>query len=264
MSQSRAQGEPSAVLVPGSLCTGEAVADLSSLLSDAIGRSVHVRPARGGTLAEAAASVLGATGRSVLVGHSFGGTVSLAAARLHPARVAALVLVATNPRPPRPEQLRGWAQQELVAHRYGPEAVADHLAPLLARRGPDGGIDGGDDGDGEGGRRRALLRRMAREVGTESFLEQLGVQRERVDERPGLRGFAGPLLAVSATHDRLVTESALVEIARTAPRGRHARLDAGHMLPLDAPEELAALVAHWWRHEVRPMLSPPRPPRSTP
>ena len=193
--------------------------------------------------ADAVARLLDELGaeRVVAAGHSFGAGVALALAQLHPDRVSRLVLVC----PVTPEDRLGLADRLLASRRVGAAAARAGFAAA-----------------GWGLARTEVQRRIARVLpgldserlpdiarlwlhGTvwKSFYRE---QRALFDELPafraGLARLAVPTTVVIATHDRITDPDAgrafaaavgaqLVEVPR-----------AGHMLPMQAPDEVAAAI----------------------
>lgn len=235
-------GETTIVFLPGMQCTTATFADLVAHLRR---RRPEFDPARmviapitAATLADAARAVADLGQRLLLVGHSLGGTVAMATARLHPDRVAAMALLCTNPKAPRPDQRQGWHRQGLRA-REDADAAIDELLPALV------GSGRGADADAQLAI-ASTTRAMMVETGTENLLRQLSIQQDRIDERPALRSFRGPVLAVAAHGDHLVPVDSIRTIADTAPYGElHVVDDAGHMLPLEQPHLIAEHLDRW-------------------
>lgn len=191
----------------------------------------------GRDLAEAVDGVLALVREpAVLVGHSLGGTVAMAASRTSPEAVAGLAAICSNPRAPSEEQRAYWrAAAELARSRGAAEVLERALPGLLGSREP-------SEPDAQAA---GLCREMAEQVGA-GLLAQLDLQQSRVDERPALRSFRGPVLAIAAEDDRVVPGSWVRELAESAPLGEFASIPgAPHMAPLTHPRELAALLQGW-------------------
>lgn len=234
------------VVVTGTQCTAGSVRQFLDHLGRR-GLPAVVHQPFGRTVDQAARHLVTTTdntdGPVIVVGHSLGGTVALAAARLAPGAFAGLVIVATNPAAPRDDQLRTWDRHERLARTQGPAAVAREMIPALF---------GPDNGSPEWRRRAALAQDMATETGLPTFLDQLAIQRSRMDEVPPLGRLSVPLLVVHGACDRLVSLADAVTARRTAPRSQLRILPCGHMVPLEQPVELADVVADWTASLRRP------------
>lgn len=171
---------------------------------------------------------------AVLVGHSMGGMTIQAFAARHPAvlaeRVRGVVLVATS------------------AHNGRlrvPPAVADRVfgeraSARLAARDPSG-------------IRRAVGREAHRShvqathdaIVATSAAARAGflVAMTRMDLRPSLASIAIPTRIVVGTHDRLTPLARARVLTSAIPGAQLQELDGyGHMLPLEAPSEVAATI----------------------
>lgn len=216
---------PPVVLVPGMLCT----ADLWRHQLDAL-PGAEVVELGGDSVDAAARRVLSVPHeRFVLVGLSLGGIVAMTAAlAAAPERIAGLGLVSTSARPPRPDQRAGW--DATAARADDPAGCAEDLWPALVhpRRRDDAGL-----------RERVL--QMARDTGRAGLLDQLAVQRSRVDLRPQLPALRCPVVVVSGDGDGLAPPDAHAEIAALVPGATLVTVPgAGHLQPLEAPAEVTA------------------------
>lgn len=173
---------------------------------------------------------------AVLVGLSLGGIAALAAAVAAPERVAALVLLSTSARPPRPDQLQGWDHLEARTRAGHPVTeTARELVPALVHphRCHDAALV-------------TTLVDMAADVGPATLLRQLDVQRSRRDLRPDLGLVACPTLVVAAEHDALVPDEVHREVC-AGVRGAQLALvpGSGHLPTLERPAHVRDLVATW-------------------
>lgn len=93
--------------------------------------------------------------------------------------------------------------------------------------------------------RTQLCREMASKIG-HGLIDQLDLQIARTDERPALSTFPGPVLALAAQDDHLVSVSVAAEIAQAAPVGEFVLLRrAAHMAPLTSSPIVASAIASW-------------------
>ena len=172
-------------------------------------------------------------GPAVVAGHSWGAGVALAMARRHPEKVRALALVA----PVTPEDQPGRIDAVLAGRRAGPliarasflgAAAALALPPLRRRIEPL--VPGADPS------RWPELTRSWRTFWVE--------QRALFDDLPDLRGsIDAPATVMVGTRDHVIDPAA----ARRYASAIGARLvdvaDAGHLLPMQRPAEVARAIA---------------------
>lgn len=229
---------PAIVLVPGMQCTERMFVPMIEALRRAVPEiPLYVRPVRQQDLRSAAAEALeGFEQPVILVGHSLGGTVAMAAARMFPEAAAGLVLLCSNPRPPRIDQISYWTglQEEVAAGSSG--RTIERIVSQLVH---------GEESETSSVHWATICREMADETGEQAFLAQLGIQLARIDERPGLGRFVGPVLAIAAGNDALVN----MEDAKEAFAAAHGQFEvvpgASHMAPLTHPGIIAAILAEW-------------------
>ncbi|GGM04979.1 aldolase/citrate lyase family protein [Nakamurella endophytica] len=184
------------------------------------------------SVAGMAESVLAAAPpRFSLAGHSLGGVVALEVARRAPDRVRALVLVNASGRAATDDQRAAW--RGLLDRLDGgdfdgvvDDLVRDNLGPAA--------------GDPD------LVRRCvegARRVGPAGLRRQLAAQATRPDSLPLLPGMALPVLVVGGADDDVCPPDRQRELADGIPGARLVVLPgAGHHLPGQAPDELAAAI----------------------
>lgn len=170
--------------------------------------------------------------RFALAGLSLGGIVAMALIRAAPERVAALVLLSTNPHAPTESQRQGWqaSREALRAGRTARDLQAEWLPMLLsepARRRPDL-VD--------------TTLAMADEVGEAALDAQLAMQATRIDERPALGRISCPTVIIAARQDALCGVGKHVELNQLIS-GSSLRIieDCGHLSPLERPAEVGDL-----------------------
>lgn len=184
------------------------------------------------TIAAIAARIVSnAPPRFVLIGFSLGGYIARQIAADYPARIIALVLVASSARADTPAQIASKRRTlaSLSAHRFSGlsyRSIAETLHP--ARR------------------RDTLLitriRGMSRRLGYVVFarqwlLERSGVPSSTID---------CPTLVVASKQDEIRPPAETKELAAAIPGAGLLWLDAaGHMLPLEQPEALAEQIVDW-------------------
>lgn len=189
------------------------------------------------TIDEMAARVLGEVSGSLIpIGFSMGGIVALAMARTSPDRIAAMALLDTNPtadltersavRPRQQDDVRAGQLERVVVTELKPNylAVANRSnGPLLE-----------------------LLRDMAMRLGEDVFVRQSEALRTRPDQSQVLDTVEAPVLIACGAEDQLCPPAWHDEMARRAPRSTlHVVKGAGHMLPLEQPEQLSEILAAW-------------------
>lgn len=218
---------PNTVLLPGTLCDPTLWAGVAVPAGAVILPSV-----RGHTLADAARRVLDLVPPKEplhLVGFSLGAIVAFEALRQAPERLARLTLISANPHAPTQTQLDTWAEHERQVRAGGFETVVHALSEAAGAHG------------------QAVLE-MARRVGPEVYLEQLGLLRSRPDSRADLAQFSGPLTVLVGQQDHLTPPHLADELGALVPHAQVIKVPgAGHYLPLDAPRPISAVlggVAH--------------------
>lgn len=222
------------VLIAGNMCDPRLWTDaVRAVLPGA----VDADTARDATIDGMARRALDVVDGAVLpVGFSMGGIVALAMARLAPERIAGLVLLDTNPSADLPERAAARpAQQAAVRAGELERIVVEELKPnyLAATNRGNAPL-------------LALLRDMAMSLGDDVFVAQSEALRIRPDQRDVLPTLDVPVLIACGAEDRLCPPDwhrAMADAARDATL--HVVDGAGHMLPLERPDRLAAMIADW-------------------
>lgn len=222
------------LLLPGNMCDAR-------LWPEAIRRvlpsAVDVDLSLDDSIAAMAARVLADTTGSLLpVGFSMGAIVAVEMWLQAPRRIAGLVLTGYNATADLPERAAHRPVQQAEVRRGGIERViVEELKPNYLAE-----VNRGDRV------LQDLLRDMGMGLGADVFVMQSEALRRRADRVDTLPGVTVPVLYGCGTEDALcppawhrrwqslTTDAALVEIA-----------GAGHMLPLEAPDAVAAALADW-------------------
>jgi pimeloyl-ACP methyl ester carboxylesterase len=223
------------VLVPGINNTRETWDGVIAALPAA----VHCHPQDCAALAnvdDIAADILArAPGRFHLAGFSFGGYVALAMLAHAPQRIEGLALIATTSFADTPQQVAARDAAAAAAERgehmklvEGPGAIALH---------PDAAANP----------EIATLRlRIARAYGAERFIAHQYASKARPDRTSLLAASRIPLVFVAAGDDRVIPVEAMQKMSDVVPLARFETVPrAGHLLPIEQPQVLAALLTAW-------------------
>ena len=226
-------GAMSILLVPGYMADETLWDDVADGLAQ-FGPVVHADLRHDPTIEAMAARVLAnAPDAFILVGFSMGGYVAREIARLAPGRVRALVLIATSTRADTPSlrQSRGTVGKAAASVSFSglsKTAIATSLHPKEAAN-------------------EALIERvraMGVRLGGEVFRRQSAIV--RTGDRERLHEIRCPTLIVAAGQDRLRSREESEEMHAGIPGSELAVIeDSGHMLPIEAPQALLAIVAPW-------------------
>ncbi len=223
------------VLLPGFMLDAGLWVEMVPLLQPA-GPIVFGDLSQDDSIAGMARHVLASAPASfVLVGFSMGGYIAREIVRLAPDRVSALVLVATSARADTPARV---SRKTAAAKRIANGAFAGVSRTAIARAfHPSRAAD------------TALIERvhaMGNRLGGAAFIRQSALQRR--DERDGLDYIRCPTLVIAAAQDALRSLEEAEELTRAIP-GATMRVvgGSGHMIPIEAPRELASLILDWLR-----------------
>jgi len=223
------------VLVPGLLCSARVYAPQIAALWP-FGPVTVADHRRDDTMAAIAARILAnAPPRFALAGLSMGGYIAFAMMRQAPQRIAKLALLDTSARPDMPEQT---AEREKFISMSEAGQFADAAAVLTLRylhrnRHNDETLKG-------------IVRDMAAENGTETFVRHLRAIMSRPDSRPLLAAIRCPTLVLVGDGDELLPPALAKEIAAGIPGARLVIVpDCGHLCTLEKPEPVNAALAEW-------------------
>jgi pimeloyl-ACP methyl ester carboxylesterase len=186
--------------------------------------------------AMAARALASTQGTLIPVGFSMGAIVAVEMAVQAPDRIAGLVLAGYNATADLPERAAHRPVQQAEVRSGGLERVLveelkpNYLAP--GNRGDAALLD--------------LLRDMGMALGPDVFARQSEALRLRIDRQNALVTLTIPVLYLCGAEDNLCPPAWHRHWAVMTPRARFVEVPgAGHMLPLEAPFEFAAIVAHW-------------------
>lgn len=190
--------------------------------------------ARYGSIDEMAEGVLAsAPDRFVLIGFSMGGYVARTMARMAPNRVQALILIATSARADSAAEAdrKTRSVQRVAMQGYSGLNSASALRTLHPSRPSDD----------------PLIERvsaMAKRLGGEVFMRQAAHPRGGDLDR--LAEIACPTLIIASTGDRVRSVAEAEELRAGIHQSELIVVDgAGHMVPLEAPEQLARTIDAW-------------------
>ncbi|MDK1374677.1 MULTISPECIES: alpha/beta hydrolase [unclassified Sinorhizobium] len=219
------------VLVPGFMTDSELWSDMLPRLHIS-SQIVHVDPTRAQSIEEMARQALiDAPEQFMLAGFSMGGYVAREMVRLAPQRVSSLVLIATSARGDGEIQ----ARRRAAAAAFDP-ATFRGLSPSSLRA----SVHPDRENDVE------LIERihaMSVRLGGKVFQQQTMFRRDGDLERLGEIRCA--TLIVAGTRDRLRSIAEVEELRDGIPGAVMELIEAGHMIPMEAPEELAAILKRW-------------------
>lgn len=176
---------------------------------------------------------------SVVVGHSLGGVVAMHLGERHPELLAGLVLVTAPVGAEDPESAKARAERAsgLSQEEYEEIALDGMEAVYYGDRGHDPQV-------------RAERLRAARVYGPERF----AAHSVAIGARPDRWDFPAqapcPVLIVGASHDQVVPtdEQRQWAEANSAPHVPYVEIaETGHMLPVEAPDQLASAISDWLR-----------------
>ena len=171
--------------------------------------------------------------RATLVGHSLGGTVALTYATVHPERVSSVVAVSA-PSFTSPELRSGLAERGELARRDGMAAVAE----LHAQAGlPEDFRTANPDVT-------AVYKQILGSGDPLGYAALCGVAVDLDAERLGQ--LTMPVLLVEGELDRVVPPATVRATAAAITGCRYVELEGcGHIVPLERPDELVALIGEF-------------------
>jgi pimeloyl-ACP methyl ester carboxylesterase len=222
------------VLIPGMMCDARMWGGLPAALHPR--DVIHALPTGADRMADLARAVLrAAPPRFALAGLSMGGIVAMEVLAQAPDRVERMALLDTNPRAEAPEvQARRGPQIERALSGGLRAVIRDEMKPNYLA-------------EGEG--RQAILdlcMDMALALGSRVFARQSRALRDRPDQTATLAAFRGPALVLMGAEDRLCPRDRHDLMHALMPQSRLVIIEgAGHLPPLERPEETTAALRRW-------------------
>ena len=217
-------------LLPGTLCDARLWTSLQQALGDGY-LYKHLPLHRSRTRADMRELIATHSApQSHLVGFSLGAYLALEHAVHHPERIASLTLIANSARGLPPDEIATRKRVIAMLERNSYAGITrQRLRELLHPAHLDHAAITG------------LIRAMALDLGKEVLLAQFAQTFDRPDLMDLLPGLPFPVLIVGSAGDQLVASGDLAAMAEQLP---HATLHllqepSGHMIPLEAPAELA-------------------------
>ena len=222
------------LLLPGNMCDERMWSGIVPELQE--WRVVTPVPTQDNIAGMAQACLDAHPGRLIPIGFSMGGIVALALAKAAPERVAAIGLIDTNAGADLPERAAMRPRQQRDVQAGGLQRiVVEELQPKYFAA---------ENRSDE--RLLALVLDMALALGPEVFVRQSEALRTRPDQQDVLPLLEVPSFLACGVEDQLCPPQLHQELAEGARAGElHIVPGAGHMLPLERPEELARLLKRW-------------------
>jgi pimeloyl-ACP methyl ester carboxylesterase len=223
--------EPSLRLVclGGTLCDArlfQPLLDRLAFPADVWSHDAHDR------VADAASALLAAEKAPfVVIGFSLGGFVALEALRQAPDRVRAVILMSGNAFPDAAANAQARRDDVAAGRKAGLDAFMRSRADMLVAD-PPGSVDVLD-----------RIAAMATTLGDDIHARQAEMNIHRPDLRAVVQGSPRPILALAGEDDRVCPRDRYLDLARSPAVTLAFVEDAGHFLPLEAPDRCAELIA---------------------
>ena len=233
MSESPSLAVP-AVLLPGLICDARIWAPQVEALGDAVIAVDGYGEAD--SLSAMADQVLEqAPARFAVVGHSMGGRVALEVFRKAPTRLAGIGLISTGVHLPKPNEAEGRFSLLARGVEEGMDALIDAWLPPMVW---------------EPNRLKPCLMddlwQMCSDAGLDMFERQIRALLARPEVESLLPQIRCPALVATGAHDAWAPPVQHEAIAAAIPGASYAVIpDSGHMLPVEQPEAMTALLTTW-------------------
>lgn len=223
------------VLVPGLNNTAAVWDTMRPLLPAGVRVHTPEVPALDDIDAIAASMLAGLPERFALLGFSFGGYVALAMLATAPQRITALAMVGTSAsadgEAARANRLASIARAQAGEYEAMIEAQATRALGAASQANP------------------AIVsarRAMVRDYGPQRFIAHVRATLGRPDRSALFAAFTGPVLVTGGADDQVITPTVQRGLAALHPRARFAPIaDAGHLVPMEQPAELARVLSEW-------------------
>lgn len=173
-------------------------------------------------------------GRLIPVGFSMGGMIALEIARQAPERIAGLVLIGTNHLADSKERDAARMRNLRLLETAGlPITVSEELIPRYFGANP-------DPEDVQ------TVMQMALTAGPAVLRRQYEALASRRDQAGTVKQCAAPVLVVAGNEDAMCDPNGQQDLAALARLSDfHALPGIGHMVPLEAPNEMMRLLQQW-------------------
>jgi pimeloyl-ACP methyl ester carboxylesterase len=201
---------------------------------------IHADTSRDASMAEMAVRALAAApDRFAVIGFSMGGYVAREIVRMAPGRVSALILIATSARADTRAQTRrkAMAVAQIADAGFGGLSRAGVTPSLHPDRSNDDVLI-------------TRIQAMSARLGGDVFRRQSMLDRQS-EERLG--DIACPTLIIAARADRLRSVAESEELHAGIAGSELVVVEhAGHMIPMETPDELLAIIAPWLARATAP------------
>ena len=230
------------VLLPGNMCDarlwrGGDGAIVNMFADILLGPVYDADLTQDDSIAKMAKRTLSATTGTLLpIGFSMGAIVAVEMAVQSPERIAGLVLAGYNATADLPERAAHRPAQQTEVRAGGLQRVlVEELKPkYLATQNRDNAA------------LLELLRDMGMALGDDVFVRQSEALRLREDRREAIAQLNIPVLYMCGSEDALCSPTWHHNWAEITPGARCIQISAaGHMLPLEAPHDLACTIKTW-------------------
>lgn len=171
-----------------------------------------------------------------LVAFSMGAYLALEHALAYPERVNSLVLIAASAKGLEADEIerRQRTMKVLASHAYAGMSAAQLRDFVHSSNMENQAVVG-------------VIRQMALELGKDVLLAQFAAAMERADLLDRLAELRCPVLLIGSTDDRKVDAGDLRQMHARCPGSRLVMLhDTGHMIPLEAPQAVAAAMQDFY------------------
>ena len=228
------------ILLPGLLCDDALWAHQVTHLADVAIPQVADLCGADRLPTMAAAILQQAPDQFALAGLSMGGYLALEIIRQAPERVMRLALLATHARADNAEQTERRRRLQRLAQTGRFATIAPMMLAQLLH--PEHVQDQ---------QLAAVFMAMAERIGAAAFVRQQQAILERADSRALLPAIRCPTLVLCGARDQLVPRALMQEMVQAIPGAQLAVVEgAGHLLPLEQPQVVTALLRDWLRRPL--------------